>query len=42
MVRSSSMSVQPHLTLTLVKELPVLIASEEFKEKLLCSFKAAQ
>ena len=42
MVRSSSISVQPHLTLTLVKELPMLITSKRFKERSLHTFKSAK
>lgn len=35
MVRSSSLSVQPHLTITLIRDLPIFIFSNDFKEKLL-------
>ena len=32
LIRSSSMTAQPHLTLTLVKDIPLYIPSESFKE----------
>ena len=32
MVRSSSMTAQPHLTITLIKDIPILKASNAFKE----------
>jgi len=34
MVKSSSQSVQPHLTITLIRDLPILIFSEKFKKYL--------
>lgn len=33
LVRSSSQTAQPHLTITLVRNLPIFIGSESFKEK---------
>jgi len=42
LVRSSSLSVQPHLTLTLVRDLDIFKASSEFKEKLLGLIKVSR
>lgn len=41
LVRSSSMTAQPHLTLTLVKEIPILSPSTGFKKKIFELYKRA-
>lgn len=41
LIRSSSMSVQPHLTLTLVKELDIYKASDAFKDAILRIYTSA-
>lgn len=35
MIRSSSLSVQPHLTITLIRDLPIFKISNEYKQKLM-------
>ncbi|OOS05822.1 hypothetical protein B0188_03335 [[Haemophilus] felis] len=41
MVQSSSMTAQPHLTLTLVKKIPIFNPSNEFKDKVSALFKSS-
>ena len=42
LIRSSSMTAQPHLTLTLVKDLDIFRVTRRYREKLVSIFKAAQ